>query len=137
MIAIGRARSASIFPFGLGRQTILGFFHFRELAAKGIGVLPGHALDGTIRVFEIGRVRAHDLFILRLRDLVDAEVEGLRDVDLADWPLIPFAFVGTHQEGARLDAFELHAEGIRHEFLRPVRVPFWRVAPKSHDFGYR
>jgi hypothetical protein len=84
-----RPSLASIFPLRFGRQAAHPpsrplFFQCRELVAELLGVLPGDVLHRVVgaAAVPLGEARgvvAHDLLVLALGHLVDAQVERLRD----------------------------------------------------------
>ena len=172
--------SAGVFPFGFGRESIpcavercdrfagagvekFQLFLLAQLRTEFGGIVPAHrfhwmagglhAGDGLFlgpHRSKAGGIDAHDLFVFRLSDFVDAQVDRLRQDDLVLRRFALHAFLpapvselkleglfnlllrAAHREFARRDKSELHADGVgvldRHvEVLGPRLLVFLRL----------
>ncbi len=102
-----RPRPARVLPLGLGRQVQA------RLPAELDALDPGDPLDGKVRALEPGRVRAHELLPVRLRDLVLRDQEPAQ-LDLVDRSLVDVpARLGLRAAHRELPAREEHEDEVR------------------------
>src|SRR4051812_35513265 len=114
MVRRGCAGPASVFPLGLGRQSIGLFLLVAQLLDEVLAIVPGDAVHGEVLFArEHARILAHERFPLLLRDQGGAEIESLRQGDLVR-VLVAVALLlplrAPHHEAPRRDPDELHAD---------------------------
>src|SRR5436190_10313 len=97
-----RDRSAGVFPFSLGRKTIMLAVHEPHFFAELDALLPGHLLDGQRVARESAGVISHDSFPLTLSDKVDAHEARFAQANFVlTFVRLSFFFVSwaSHQKG--------------------------------------
>ncbi len=117
----------NVFPLCFGRQAICHAFPLAQPLAEGHRIVPTHSLH-----IPGSRVARVELLILLHGHFCVLDVKRLADRHLVDGLLIPVAVVMPHREGARLDADELHPEGVSPGLCRCSRGR-WAAAPRQRS----
>src|ERR1019366_6435353 len=128
-----RIRAAAKFPFRFSRQAIRLLIFFPQLLDELLAIPPRNLVHWqALLALEMAGVVAHHRLPLFLRDEVDAHVEpfGQRDLVL-DFVVASFRFAvwTTHQERARWNPDELHAEAVGERLRRPLLI--WWLAVRD------
>ncbi len=123
---------AGILPLGLGGQSIRLPFLLAKPPAEGCGFLPRHedhrlvVVGGESQLAPQAPVLRIELLVLGVGYLGRADEQRLADDNLVRRTLVPFAFGRAHDERARLNANELHAQRVGD-----------RIVAEDHALGHR